>query len=360
VPRDEKPAAVILGAGSYRTVFILGAGATRGAVKHVLVNKKRLRAPLNSDFFRVAGTYARAEGPKSATAKRLKRIERAFEDEIPFHRVPTMEEAFSLLYTAKDLPEIYKTGRGRRPVAGFRQEIKDFLRLTTSILTTLDRRAPCPTGYDRLAEKLGGDDVIITLNYDTMFDSALVRRGWDPRKGYRLTGGSAKIKWLPKPVQEAAKVANVSLLKLHGSENWFVRGSYSDLGRVFDSKPVRVTHPRGSDIAGHIRQIVPPLYGKLFRHAHWRKLWSEAFEALCNAEVLVIIGCSLIDTDFHLRALIGRVARSRKKADRRIKRLILVGEVTARRKWARALRARFISKSDHKTLEHFLNKELGV
>jgi hypothetical protein len=360
VPRDGKLAAVILGNGTYRVAFILGAGATRGAVKHVLVNQKRVKAPLNWDFFRVAGTYARALGVKSPTAKRLNRIERAFEDEVPFDRVPTMEEAFSLLYTAKDLPEIYKTGPGRRPVAGFRQEIEDFLRLTTSILATLDRRAPCPTGYDRLAGKLSGSDVVITLNYDTLLDSALVRKGWDPRKGYRLTGGSAKIKWLPRPVDEAAKVANVSLLKLHGSDNWFVRGSYSDLSRVFDSKPVRITPPRGSDIAGHIRQIVPPLYGKLFRHVHWRKLWSEAFEALCNAEVVVIIGCSLIDTDFHLRALVGRVARSRKKADRRIKRLILVGDVKARRKWARALRARFVSKSDHKTLESFLKKELGV
>ncbi len=359
MPRDDK-LSVIIGDKSYRTAFILGAGATRGAVKHVLVNKKRLRAPLNWDFFRVASTYARAEGKNSPTARRLRRIERAFEDEIPFDRVPTMEEAFSLLYTAKDLPEIYKTGPGRKPAAGFRQEIEDFLRLTSSILTTLDRLAPTPTGYDRLAGKLSGDDVVITLNYDTMLDSALVRKGWDPRKGYRLTGGSSKIKWLPTPTEETADVANVSLLKLHGSENWFVRGSYSDLGRVFDNKPVRITPPRGSDIDGHIRQIVPPLYGKLFRHAHWRKLWSEAFQALCGAEVLVIVGCSLIDTDFHLRALVGRVARSRKKSDRRIKRLILVGDVKARRKWSRALRARFVSKSEHKTLERFLRKELGV
>jgi len=351
---------MIMGKTEYRTAFLLGAGATRGAVKHVLVKQKRVKAPLNGDFFRVAGTYARAEGSKSPTAKRLNRIERAFEDEIPFDRVPTMEEAFSLLYTAKDLPEIYKTGPGRRPVAVFRQEIEDFLRRTSSILTILDRRAPWPTGYDRLAGKLSGRDVVITLNYDTMLDSALVRKGWDPRKGYRVSGGSSKIKWLPGPAEEAADVANVSLLKLHGSENWFVRGSYSDLGKVFDSKPVRITRPRGSDIAGHIRQIVPPLYGKLFRHAHWRKLWSEAFEALCSAEVIVIVGCSLIDTDFHLRALVGRVARYRKKTDRRIKRLILVGDVKARRKWRRALRARFVSQSEHKTLEGFLKKELGV
>ena len=53
------------------------------------------------------------------------------------------------------------------------------------------------TGYDRLATVLESDDVLISLNYDTMLDSALMRRGWSPKTGYRLGGGANKVRWNP-------------------------------------------------------------------------------------------------------------------------------------------------------------------
>lgn len=351
---------MLIGDKNYLTAFILGAGATRGAVNHVLVNKKRLRPPLNSDFFSVAETYARAVGATSATAQRLGRLKAVFTDEIPFKGLPTMEEAFSLLYTAKDFPEIYKSGPGVKPVAGYRKEIEDFLNLTFGILVTLDRSADGPTGYDRLVSKLSAGDTLISLNYDTLLDSALVRAGWDPCLGYRLAGGKWKVEWTSASTSEndSARLSDVSLLKLHGSSNWFVRGSYNNLTKVFDSKPVRVTSPRKNDISQHIRQIVPPIYGKLFRHPHWRKLWKEAYKALCNAEVLVVIGCSLIDTDFHLRALVGRVARHRKQNLQRFKRLVVVAGVKTRRKWLSAFKAAYQANDGYKSLEAFLTRGL--
>ncbi len=45
---------------SRKAVFILGAGATRGAVPHVVVNRKRIKSPLNGDFFKVVENFARA------------------------------------------------------------------------------------------------------------------------------------------------------------------------------------------------------------------------------------------------------------------------------------------------------------
>ena len=82
----------------FTAVFILGAGATRGAVSHVVVNRKRIKPPLNADFFTVAKTYAKAKGSSSTDAKRLARLRRVFKEEIPVRGLPTMEEAFSLLY----------------------------------------------------------------------------------------------------------------------------------------------------------------------------------------------------------------------------------------------------------------------
>lgn len=350
---------MIIGDKSYKTAFILGAGATRGAVRHVLVNKKRIKPPLNSDFFKIAEAYARAFGPGSVAARRIARLKAVFKDEIPFKGLPTMEQAFSLLYTAKDFPEIYKTGPGKKPAAGYRREIEDFLTLTFEILSALDRGAVSPTGYDRLVSKLSAGDTFISLNYDTLLDTALVNTGWSPAQGYRLNGGKAKVEWTPTAENVGNSPSSISLLKLHGSVNWFVRGSYNDLTKVFDSKPVRVTQPRQNDISRHIRQIVPPIYGKLFRHDHWRKLWKDGYKALCEAEILVVVGCSLIDTDFHLRALIGRVGMHRKKSDR-FKRLLVVADVKTRRKWFSALKATYQSKDGYKSLEAFLAKELKV
>jgi hypothetical protein len=81
---------------------------------------------------------------------------------------------------------------------------------------------------------------------------------------------------------------------------------------------------------------------------------------LCTADVLVVAGCSLIDTDFHLRALIGSVARQRKQAGNRYKRVAIVGDIVTRRKWMKALRATFSQQAGYKTFEGFLGQELHV
>ncbi len=348
-----------IGERNIRTVFLLGAGATRGAVRHVLLNGKRLKPPLNGDFFKVADTFARAHGGASAESKRLKRLRKAFKEDLPVRGVPTMEEAFSLLYIAKDFPEIYKGSRGRKPTPGERQEIEDFLRLVFGILISLDSTAHTNTGYDRLATKLGADDVIITLNYDTLLDSALRRRGWDPRAGYGLRGGPGKVSWGAPSGGVDRNVQKVRLLKLHGSVNWFVRGSFADLTAVFEKKPVRVSAPRSNEISGHIRQIVPPIYGKVFKHGHWRQLWDQAYKALREADALVVIGCSLIDTDFHLRALISRIAKWRKKQGLLFRNVFLVDYgLVVRRKWKRALKGTARKVASIKGFDKFLRQEL--
>ena len=266
-----------------KTVFILGAGATRGAIRHVIFKKKRLKAPLNRDFFQVADTYARAYGTNSADAKRLERLKRFFRDYLPIKQQDlNMETAFSLLFMAKDFPQIYGPTRGRHRKVGDRPEIEDFLRLVYNILTTLDNSSTTQTAYDRLVSSLGPNDALITLNYDTLLDSALVRRGWDPKAGYCLGGGERKVNWVPKHADTEINLRKVCLLKLHGSVNWYVRGSMRNLYVVFTKKPVRVENPRKNEIKGHVRQIVPPIYGKVFSHDHWRNLWSEAFHSLCT------------------------------------------------------------------------------
>jgi hypothetical protein len=342
----------------YKTLFILGAGATRGAIEHVLINRKRLKPPLNSDFFNVAQTYARAKGKTSEDAKRLDRLKKVFKEVIPFKGHPNMEEAFSLLYIAKDFPDIYKTGHSRKKSAGAQREIEDFLRLTFSILSAIDKHAPLNNGYTRLVEKLSSNDTLISLNYDTVLDSALTRYGWDPKIGYGLGGGKRKVEWKPARGSKKLDIEGVRLLKLHGSVNWYVRGSYADLSKVLTSKPVFVSGPRKNEVKGHIRQIIPPIYGKFFEHNHWENLWNQAYKELREANLMVVIGCSLIDTDFHLRALLSRVVKYRKEKNDLFKNAIFVAGIKTRRKWQKVLKGSFKTMTGYSSFEQFLRKEL--
>ena len=339
-------------------MLLLGAGATRGALPHVLLNRKRVKPPLNGDFFDVATTYARAHGPTSAESRRLLRLRRVFNEDLPVRGMPMMEEAFSLLYLAGDFPEIYRQRRGRRPAPGRRQEIDDFLRLAFGILTLLDKSTTANTGYDRLATRLEKGDTIISLNYDTLLDSALWRQGWDPKRGYSLAGGRDKIHWHARRDTAREDLSALRLLKLHGSVNWFVRSTFSRLEAAFVKKPVRVTAPRSNEITGHIRQIVPPIYGKTFKHDHWRRLWDLAYGALRESEVLVVIGCSLIDTDFHLRALVSRAAKWRKKQGMLFHSVVLVDrKLAVRRKWRRVLRGTSTGYVSVNGFDKFLREE---
>ncbi len=320
------------------TVFILGAGATRGAIGHVVLNRKRLKPPLNGDFFRVAKTFVSAHSPTSQIKNRYTQLLAALKAEFKLTGDPKMEEAFSLLYVSKDFPGVFGTGRGRRPRHGTRKEIGDFLRITFGVLGALDEQSARDTLYDSMAKSVGANDTIITLNYDTTLDSALVRAGWDPKVGYGLMGGRDKVKWRIPAADVSKQMSAVRLLKLHGSLNWYVRGSYSRLSGVFDKKPAIVTRPRRNERSGYIRQIVPPIFGKFFGHPHWGHLWLQAFNALCESELVVVIGCSLVDTDFHLRALVQRAATVRKKAGSPFRCGIFVDRTRIRRRWQRALK----------------------
>ena len=322
---------------------MLGAGATRGAFPHVRVKGKKIRAPLNWDFFKVAESFVRAHGNAGGFAKRYDRIRKVFRDEFPTRgRWPIpMEEAVSLLYVSKDFPEIYAPSRGRRRDPGTRREIEDFLRLTFGILSAIEAKVDRTNLYARLVSQLDAGDTILTLNYDTLLDSALVDAGWDPANGYGLIGGSGKVRWTRTKPKASARLAGVKLLKLHGSLNWYVRGSFSHLSEIFEKKPSKIVIsriPRVNEFAHFVRQIAPPIYGKFFGHKHWRTLWAAAHEALLDAEVLAVVGCSLVDTDFHLGGMLSHAVKMRKNGHRPFTLVVAVDKTRVRRKWLRLLK----------------------
>lgn len=351
---------------SRRTVFILGAGATRGAVPHVVLNRKLLKSPLNRDFFSVIEAFVRAD---KKHASRYARLKSTLQSEFPIRgKWPfPMEVAFSLLYVSKDFPEIYAKGAGRRRRAGTRTEIEDFLRLTFGILTEIGLKAPVENLYSSLTRHLESSDTVITLNYDTVLDTALVRSGWPPGKGYCVIGGSNKLSGGVPNSAGCERLSGVKLLKLHGSLNWLVRGSYADLAHVFESKPSQIVigETRKRERIGFIRQIIPPIYGKFFRHNHWQVLWEHAYQAILEAEAIVVIGCSLVETDFHLTGMLGHAVGERKRQNRSFDYEILVDNTKTRRKWHRLLGRNVRTRVDFANFAKFVsaldrNREGGV
>lgn len=346
-----------------KTVFILGAGATRGAFPHVRVNGTKICAPLNGDFFSVAEAFVRAHGNSGGFANRYDRVRKVFRDEFPTRgRWPIpMEEAFSLLYVSKDFPEIYVPSRGRHRKPGTRREIEDFLRLTFGILSAIESKVDPTNLYARLVSHLDSEDTIITLNYDTLLDSALVDAGWNPAKGYGLIGGSGKIRWTrPKP-QLTASLSEVKLLKLHGSLNWYVRGSFANLSQIFEKKPNKIMiceTPRVNEFAHFVRQIAPPIYGKFFGHKHWRALWAAAHDALLDADVLVVVGCSLGNTDFHLSGMLSHAVMMRKTMRRPFTQVVAVDRTPVRRKWLRLLKGCMAAHASYSSFQKFASSYL--
>jgi hypothetical protein len=344
---------------SRKAVFILGAGATRGAVPHVVINRKRVKAPLNGDFFNVVETFARASGSDGGMNTRYRRLRKTLQNDFSTRgKWPLpMETAFSLLYVSKDFPEIYARGAGRRRKAGSRTEIEDFLRLTFGVLGAIEIGASEHSLYSKLVDRLESSDTIITLNYDTLLDGALIRSGWPPGGGYCLIGGQNKLKWKIQGPPLSSRLSGVKLLKLHGSLNWLVRGSYKNIHRVFDAKPNQVLiykTPNKNEKKNFLRQIIPPIYGKFFNHIHWRKLWDRAYREIITAQVIVVIGCSLVDTDFHLSGMFGRAISERKRQGHKFASAILVDRnLKVRRKWERLLKGNVARTVGYRSFAQF-------
>lgn len=314
-----------------KTTLILGAGATRGAIKGYNTNGCRLNVPLNGDFISIARKFVRI--PQKQTQKsKLDRLTGFIYDEIGWpksKKTPTMEEIFSMAYTAKDFPEVYKSGRGRKPDS--LREVQDFLDVLLAIFRAVDDYIVNNTNRDNLYRELvsllEANDTIITLNYDTLLDRALLLRGWNPQKHYgedftRKLKGTAFRSCKEEPLR------NVKLLKLHGSFNWFVKRSRDEnLDIIFKKKPSQIFWPndmRWNEKKGYVRQIIPPLYGKFFSHTFWEDLWTTAFKEIVSSDRLIVIGCSLVETDFHLRAFLGRVKVIKRNKNSRFKEVIIV------------------------------------
>jgi hypothetical protein len=279
-------------------LFVLGAGATRGA-SFVNPADNPCLPPLDPDFY--------AQLQRIASAKHQKTVREVISDTVELFGVNfqvTMETVFTTLeHTAR---MIETTGENR----DFKRSDLDVKkkRLMQAIAATLEESL-CAGGqhegsecehHRKLVEMMKSDDAIITFNYDCLIDETLRRHGagkWNPRYGYGLRPGkggrnlAGYPQWMPET--SATKGKTISLYKLHGSLHFLVEGA-----------KVTLKHRPYTKQRGNLRfTIIPPESNKRYDEGVFKRIWNDAGQALSRAHHLVVIGYSFPITDSHSNAL---------------------------------------------------------
>jgi hypothetical protein len=76
--------------------------------------------------------------------------------------------------------------------------------------------------------------------------------------------------------------------------------------------------------------------------------------------MIVVIGCSLVDTDFHLSGMLGHAIKERKRDRRPFDFAILVDKVGVRRKWEKLLKGNVDNRVPYRSFAHFIRGLKGT
>jgi len=280
-------------------VFILGAGATRGA-SFVDPHKNPCLPPLDADF------YNQLQRIRNDKHKEL--IDNVINDTVELFGTNfriTMEAAFTLIDQMVRM--VATTGEHR----DFKhRELNDKKnRLIQAIAAVFEESMCKPQSRDtyecdyhkKLVEMLRQGDSIISFNYDCQIDESLKRYGdskWNSRYGYGFKLGShgknlrGDQHWQPN--KTASKDESVKVYKLHGSLHFKIAGE----------KVYLKQRPYTKQAGKPKFTIIPPESNKRYDEGVFANMWRQAGKALHGATSLVIIGYSIPFTDSHANALL--------------------------------------------------------
>lgn len=283
------------------TVVVLGAGATRGASfveKHGAV-----LPPLDSDFF------TQAQRLSSSKPKHL--LEDLIADVVSVFGTNIRLTIEGYLTKIEHLRNVYGDYRfqGRPPANPYLVMRDRFTQVLAAVMDeALGRDRHCDN-HIALAAFLSHNDSILSFNYDWLMDMTLRDTRpdiWNPRISYGVNAyvrgkkGKGTEFWAgTKPGSQSKEypTPSISLLKLHGSMNWFPIPS--------DRQQIRLQlRQRWWHQNGVVRfEIVPPEWNKRIRTGVYVNVWREARRALLGSSAIVFIGYSLPTTDLPAKAL---------------------------------------------------------
>jgi hypothetical protein len=267
-----------------QTVVVLGAGASR-AVSYA--NKGGCPSPLDADFFDLLQRSEPAAADRPAVERILKEVR-----SLPSEHWRSLERSF---YTLQSRAYMRDKLTGSQSAPSDAVVIKNFARCVQSLLRTAHGKGTCKH-HQALLAPLGGQDAIISFNYDLVAERAL-----RPIADERDIAFSQEIYSFGK----AWKANLPSVLKLHGSSNWkFTKDGKQLVSRThswddFDETPGY----RGHIGSGSSFPIFLPFWDKRIEQQPWLDLWTKAYHTLRMASRLLVWGYSLPPTDIKAQSL---------------------------------------------------------
>lgn len=315
-----------------RTVWILGAGASRAAYCGM---------PLVNDFMAEAFKRLRLSGAQGLRVQEFIRETYGYDEP----RDVNIEELLTFAWC--DVSNLDSQGSAilQDPkksnqlihAVDARRKIEDLI-----VAVLFQAQHECIQRGDwvhsSLAEVIDRKDTVITYNYDLLIDDAL----WKAHKAssddygvafnYSVDGSPGfadRQEYVREPKTQPGGLAiepGVPILKLHGSLNWlapenaklfrqdqevfYLQGAVDlTVGSDFWSAGFGNLGPAdgGNDISqsGNLRPvIVPPTFDKdALRRSPMEKLWPRAHEAVENSDRVVLFGLSLREADYQTRWL---------------------------------------------------------
>lgn len=177
---------------------------------------------------------------------------------------------------------------------------------------------PCPDWLLALIHYWESTDSrILTLNYDTLVESAarlckdVYKAGLKPDRYYPFSMVPLHRQWEEFTLYSGSSdPPSFKMFKLHGSINWLFSGSKSSSGEtIYYAGQDDVWGPKWSTQFREIGTtdktplIVPPVAEKsgYFQHPHVRGTWREAASALRQARRIFCLGYSLPELDTTMR-----------------------------------------------------------
>lgn len=275
--------------------LVLGAGASRG-VKYA--PKMEIPSPLDKDFFDLLQrvplkgmkTSFRADTEKAIKAVVDSALERP-EDAL----WESMEKMFYTLHLSAVMKnQLFDWNYANDPA---KKTFKNFAYAMLALLRVAHGTQIC-SHHKRLFKLLGGEDAVITFNYDLVSERAL--KAAHPGVGlgdWVYAGLDTKT----SPVSDMPR-----LHKLHGSVSWVS----DEVGNEEEELKVKPRFWRKLDVlpgytlrGGPNFPILLPYWDKHVEKKPWLPIWTEAARQLEKTTTLIVWGYSLPLTDPKAREL---------------------------------------------------------
>jgi hypothetical protein len=311
-----------------KTAVLVGAGAT---LAEALPSQpsRRSRPPLDATFFDLCALLDLDGG---------RPLRRYLADQYgidPGHGY-RMEEVFNL---------VYADAVSATPPSGCLEAYWSLIRMYRDAIreTTNDLEAKSRSGVGALTKQLFRLDpnrslTFITFNQDLVIEKAMEQLTrtksysaipWNLETAYGMEFSSFGTISGPMFRRLGNATPSTRVLKLHGSLNWLYKvRSATDAknsvrapqGELYCSLSQRihksVTYAGGKRSVPVVPLIVPPVYEK---STHTRDrlhaIWSEAHEALTEADELIVFGYSFPEADIAARAALRRAFHRNRKVD---------------------------------------------